>query len=140
MFKSIRLNWIYLNIHFWKIVQTRLVYKTLFTIRILKFGILSKSIRVQNPPDFFIFLFLLLNFINLLHFIAFCLFFTITVTPNHYPRSVSGSINWLGGFWSGGFWLRVEFERVPYIQILKYPSRYLPRKTCLFKVKSKVIP
>ena len=43
--------------------------------------------------------------IYILHFLFICyIFFTITVTSNSYPRSVSASWIWLGWFWSGGFW------------------------------------
>ena len=63
------------------------------------------------------FIFLLIYFIYLFAFLLFIFhpFFTITVTPNPYPRSVSGFRIWLGGFWT-----RMDFERVPlfYISIL----------------------
>ena len=50
----------------------------------------SKSTCVQNPPDFFFFVNLLVYLIKCFLFI-FYLFFTNTVTPNSYPRSVGGS-------------------------------------------------
>ena len=65
----------------------------------------TKFNRVQNPSNLYIF-FLLIHFV---YFFAFylSLIFTITLTSNPYPRSVSGSRIWLSGFWS-----RVNFERV----------------------------
>ena len=69
------------------------------------YGILSKSTCVQNPPDknlYFRYLFILQFFLKPFLFI-FLLFLTIIVIPNPYPRLVSGSPIWLGGFWTGGF-------------------------------------
>ena len=77
-------------------------------------GILSKSIRVKNPPDqnplafkihpiniiFLLFINLFCKFFEVYLFI-FHLIFTITISPNPYLRLVSGSQIWLGGFWRG---------------------------------------
>ena len=55
-------------------------------------------------------------FINLFcmfsfHFLIFCLFFSVTVVPNPYSRSISGSRILLGGFWSSGLWTWIYFDR-----------------------------
>ena len=56
---------------------------------------LSKSTRVQSPPDFFYIFIIYLFFLYFFWFFKFIFyfFFTITNTPNPYPRSI-----WLGGF------------------------------------------
>ena len=75
----------------------------------------SKSTRVQNPPIFFYFLYFLTYFIYFWIFkFIFYLLFSVIITHNPYPRSVSGSQVWLGGFW-----MRKDLERVPFY-ILKY--------------------
>ena len=57
---------------------------------------LNDTVYYQNPPPFknppgkILYLrYLYINFKNFLNF--FCLFFNITITPNPYPRLVSGS-------------------------------------------------
>ena len=83
--------------------------------------ILSKSTRVQNPTDKILyFRYLLICFKNFLNF--FCLFFTITITPNPYLRSVSCSRIVLGGFWSRWFWTRVDFDSIPFDILIFYTN------------------
>ena len=61
-------------------------------------------IYYQNPPNkkFYLFIY----FRNVLNFFILYLFFTINITPNRYPRLVSGSQIWLGGFLT-----RMDFDR-----------------------------
>ena len=54
----------------------------------------SKFTHVQNPPDkklYFCYLFIYFRNFSSFFLFIFYLFFTITITPNPFPRLVSGS-------------------------------------------------
>ena len=62
-------------------------FKTNKRFRVDNLGVLSKSTRsksthVQNPPEFLFYFFYSLIYFTLHSLFIFCLFFTITVTPN----------------------------------------------------------
>ena len=63
--------------------------KTFYTFETVPNGMLSKSTRVQNQPDFFSISISLFHKLFAFIFLVLHLFFTITVTPNSYSRSVS---------------------------------------------------
>ena len=105
--------------------------ETTITTTTVGLGIRSKSTRVKNQPNFFkFFIYSYILYFFELYLFIFNLFFTITVTPNLYPRSVCSSQIWLGRFWSGRFWTcPVGLET--YYSVLRYFFDY---KAILVKI------
>ena len=110
--------------------------KTFFLfIIVFKCIIYNKAVFLvysQNPPAFkiarskstrFFYIYFFISHLFYIFFAFFKLtfhnFFTITNTPNPYPRSVSGS-----QIWSDGFWSRVDFKRVPFFIKFTYFCTY----------------
>ena len=102
---SIILQLIYVNI------GITLLYNYVRNLCIITILVLI-YVYYQNPSDQNPLAFKIRPFFSLFILYIFCFYywfvFTITVIPNPYPRLVSGSRIWLGGFRT-----RVDFERVP---------------------------